>query len=82
MKATIRMIAAVTLFGAMGSACVPPPLFVRDSTYRESDIKFLVSDGSNQYVVRCDWTEVGGELQNCRKLTVKYAKTVNPGGAQ
>lgn len=82
MKVKFYTFAAVALIGVMGSACVAPPLFVRDSTYRDSDIKFLVSDGSYQYVVRCDWTEVGGELQNCRKLNVRYAKNANPGGAQ
>ena len=82
MTAKCRVIAALAFVGLVGSACTPSPLFVRDSTYRESDIKFLVSDGSTQYIVRCDWTEVGAELQNCRKLAVRFEKDTNPGGGK
>lgn len=80
MKAKCRVIAALAFVALVGSACSPSPLFVRDSTYRESDIKFLVSDGATQYIVRCDWAEIGAELKNCRKLVVRFEKSANPGG--
>ena len=80
MKPTFLVFAVLAIVSVFSTACVPSPLFVRDSTYRESDIKFLVSDGSTQYIVRCDWAEVGGELTNCRKLAVRFEKEA--GGAQ
>jgi len=79
-KTRNRILAVLAFVGFVGSACAPSPLFVRDSTYRDSDIKFLVSDGATQYIVRCDWTEVGGELKNCRKLAVRFEKS--SGGSQ
>lgn len=77
-----RLVAVLMFAVFVGAACAPSPLFVRDSAYGESDMKFLVSDGSTQYIVKCDWQEVGGELENCRKLDVSFQKDAAPGGTQ
>lgn len=65
---------ALLFVAAIGttSACASQPYFVRTSTQRDTDVKFIVSNAEDVFVVRCRWQQPGAPLEDCRRLSIRY----------
>jgi len=72
LKLAVLLVVAVSLGWASGCASVPEPMTVRASAAQVDNIKFLVSDSSHRYIVQCDRSGPGGELHNCRYLSITF----------
>lgn len=68
-----RILGVLFLLAATLGGCAAP-MFVRTSAQTEGGVRFLVGDGSDQYIVQCDRQEAGGALTNCRNLPLSFSK--------